>query len=50
VIAEAVLPSGYSSYTLAAPDASGSAAAGYRIAIDESQPDLAIRIYNFTDS
>lgn len=50
VVAEAVLPSGYTSYALAAPDATGSAAAGYRVSIDESQPDLAVRIYNFTDS
>ncbi len=48
VVAEAVLPTGYSSDTLAAPDATGSAAAGYRVSIDESQPDLAVRIYNFT--
>jgi hypothetical protein len=50
VIAEAVLPSGYTSYALAAPNATGSAAAGYRVSINESQPDLAVRIYNFTDS
>lgn len=47
-ILEAVLPNGYGTYSLAAPNASGNSAAGYAITIDESQPDLAVRIYNFT--
>lgn len=46
-VAEAVLPSGYSTYALAARVASGSPDAGYRISISETEPDLAVRIYNF---
>ncbi|MCA9878086.1 MAG: hypothetical protein KC442_09895 [Thermomicrobiales bacterium] len=48
VIAEAVLPLGYSSYGLAARGANGNATLGYRVTLDAETPDLTARIYNFT--
>jgi hypothetical protein len=50
VIAEAVLPSGFSSYVLSAQDASGNASTGYRVTIDAADPDLVARVYNFVFS
>lgn len=47
VIAEAVLPSGATSYVLSAREASGGPATGYRITLGGEQPDLTVRIYNF---
>ena len=47
VVAEAVLPSGATSYVLSARDASGGPATGYRITLSGEEPDLAVRIYNF---
>lgn len=48
VIAEAVLPLGYSNYGLAARGASGTSTLGYRVTLDAEAPDLTARIYNFT--
>ena len=50
VIAEAVLPSGYASYLLAARNAAGNPESGYRVTLAETEPDLAVRIYNFAPS
>jgi hypothetical protein len=47
VLAEAVLPTGFASYALAARNTSGSAETGFRVALDASQPELTARIYNF---
>ncbi len=47
VIAEAVLPRGFSTYVLSARNASGSPEAGYRISLGEAEPDMQVRIYNF---
>lgn len=47
VIAEAILPVGYSDYGLAARGASGNSTLGYRVTIDAENPDLVARIYNF---
>lgn len=47
VIAEAVLPLGYTDYGLAARGASGSSTLGYRVTLDAEAPDLTARIYNF---
>ena len=49
VIAEAVLPLGYSNYGLAARGASGTSTLGYRVTLDAEAPDLTARIYNFTE-
>lgn len=47
VIAEAVLPRGFTTYALSARDASGSPEAGFRVTLGESEPALQVRIYNF---
>jgi hypothetical protein len=47
VIAEAVLPEGYTTYELAAKTTSGSAETGFRVALDAENPTLSVRIYNF---
>lgn len=47
VIAEAVLPEGYTTYELAAKATSGSAETGFRAALDAENPALSVRIYNF---
>ena len=47
LIAEAVLPSGATTYGLAARNASGNPQTGFRITLDAANPDLAVRIYNF---
>ncbi|HEU0116291.1 MAG TPA: hypothetical protein VFQ80_16500, partial [Thermomicrobiales bacterium] len=46
-IAEAVLPAGATSYALAAKNATGGPTTGYQITLDQSNPTLPIRIYNF---
>jgi hypothetical protein len=48
VIAEAVLPLGYTDYGLAARGASGNSTLGYRVILDAETPALTARIYNFT--
>lgn len=47
VIAEALLPTGYDSYVLDAPGATGSAATGFRVTLDPAGSPLPVRIYNF---
>jgi hypothetical protein len=46
VIAEAVLPTGSTTYVLSARNAAGGPDTGYRLTLDATQPDLAVRIYN----
>ncbi len=48
IIAEAVLPLGYTDYGLAARGASGNSTLGYRVTLDAETPNLTARIYNFT--
>ncbi|MDQ2652657.1 MAG: hypothetical protein M3Z20_06385 [Chloroflexota bacterium] len=48
VIAEAVLPLGYTDYGLAARGATGNSTLGYRVTLDAETPALTARIYNFT--
>jgi hypothetical protein len=50
VIAEAVLPSGFTSYVLAAKATSGNPETGYRVSLGAAEPDLTVRIYNFASS
>jgi hypothetical protein len=46
-IAEAVMPTGSTTYVLSAKNASGGPDTGYRLTLDATQPDVAVRIYNF---
>src|SRR5215218_2274573 len=48
LIAEAVLPTGAATYVLSARDSSGDPATGYRVTLDAANPQLAVRIYNFS--
>jgi hypothetical protein len=48
LIAEAVLPAGATTYVLSARDTSGDPETGYRVTLDEANPQLAVRIYNFS--
>jgi hypothetical protein len=48
LIAEAVLPTGAMTYVLSARDTSGDPATGYRVTLDAANPQLAVRIYNFS--
>jgi hypothetical protein len=48
VIAEAVLPLGYTDYGLAARGATGDSTLGYRVTIDAENPAVTARIFNFT--
>jgi hypothetical protein len=48
LIAEAVLPTGAATYVLSAKDTSGDPATGYRVTLDPANPQLAVRIYNFS--
>lgn len=47
LIAEAVLPEGYTTYELAAKATSGNAETGFRVTLDAENPTLSVRIYNF---
>ncbi len=47
VIAEAVLPLGYTDYGLAARGAAGSSTLGYRVTLDAENPEVTARIFNF---
>jgi hypothetical protein len=47
LIAEAVLPTGSTTYILSARDTTGDPTTGYRVTIDEANSDLLVRIYNF---
>jgi hypothetical protein len=48
LIAEAVLPAGATTYVLSARDTSGDPETGYRVTLDAANPQLAVRIYNFS--
>ena len=48
LIAEAVLPAGATTYVLSARDISGDPATGYRVTLDAANPQLSVRIYNFS--
>jgi hypothetical protein len=48
LIAEAVLPAGATTYVLSARDTSGDPATGYRVTLDAANPQLGLRIYNFS--
>ncbi len=48
LIAETVPPAGSTTYILSATNTTGDPAAGYRVALDEANPELSVRIYNFT--
>jgi hypothetical protein len=47
VIAEAVLPTGATTYSLSARGATGGPETGYRVNLDTENPELFVRIYNF---
>jgi hypothetical protein len=48
LIAEAVLPAGATTYILSARDTRGDPDTGYRVTLDEENPELGVRIYNFS--
>jgi hypothetical protein len=48
LIAEAVLPAGATTYILSARNTSGDPDTGYRVTIDAANPELTVRIYNFS--
>jgi hypothetical protein len=48
LIAEAVLPAGATTYILSARDTRGDPDTGYRVTLDEANPQLGVRIYNFS--
>ena len=47
LIAEAVLPTGSTTYTLSARETTGDPNTGFLVTIDEANPVLSVRIYNF---
>jgi hypothetical protein len=47
LIAEAVLPAGATTYILSARDTRGDPDTGYQVTLDEVNPKLGVRIYNF---
>jgi hypothetical protein len=47
LIADVVLPSGATTYTLSAANATGDPESGYRVTLDEANPALSVRIYTF---
>ncbi len=47
VIAEAVLPAGATTYILSARDTRGDPDTGYQVTLNEANPELGVRIYNF---
>jgi hypothetical protein len=47
VIAEAVIPTGSTTYTLSARETTGDPNTGFRVTIDAANPELSVRIYNF---
>jgi hypothetical protein len=47
LIAEAVLPTGSTTYILSARDTTGDPNTGYRVTIDAANSELVVRIYNF---
>jgi hypothetical protein len=50
LIAEAVLPAGATTYILSARATTGDPDTGYRVTLDEANPELGVRIYNFSPS
>jgi len=48
LIAEAVLPEGATTYILSARDTRGDPDTGYQVTLDEANPELGVRIYNFS--
>jgi hypothetical protein len=50
LIAEAVLPAGSTTYILSARNTSGDPDTGYRVTLDAANPELTVRIYNFSPS
>jgi hypothetical protein len=48
LIAEAVLPAGATTYILSARNTRGDPDTGYRVTLDEANPQLGVRIYNFS--
>jgi hypothetical protein len=48
LIAEAVLPAGATTYILSARDTTGDPDTGYRVTLDAANPELTVRIYNFS--
>jgi hypothetical protein len=48
LIAEAVLPAGATTYVLSARDTRGDPETGYRVTLDAANPELGVRIYNFS--
>jgi hypothetical protein len=48
LIAEAVLPAGATTYILSARDTTGDPETGYRVTLDAANPELTVRIYNFS--
>jgi hypothetical protein len=50
LIAEAVLPAGATTYILSARNTSGDPDTGYRVTLDAANPELMVRIYNFSPS
>ena len=48
LIAEAVLPAGATTYILSTRDTRGDPDTGYRVTLDEANPELGVRIYNFS--
>ena len=47
LIAEAVMPTGSTTYTLSARETTGDPNTGFLVTIDEANPELSVRIYNF---
>ncbi len=48
LIAEAVLPVGATTYILSARNTTGDPDTGYRVTLDAANPELIVRIYNFS--
>jgi hypothetical protein len=48
LIAQAVLPAGATTYVLSARNTRGNPDTGYRVTLDEANPELRVRIYNFS--
>ena len=48
LIAEAVLPAGAMTYILSARNTTGDPDTGYRVTLDAANPELTVRIYNFS--
>jgi hypothetical protein len=48
LIAEAVLPAGATTYILSARATTGDPETGYRVTLDVANPELTVRIYNFS--